>query len=166
MAGLRRAAGCRSDRPGTQLRSPGRGSELCAVITSDLMTQLLALQRHQRPDHRRVLRADGARPVAHPQPEQRDQLRPWRLPRHRRLHRLHDHALCRLLGRVADRAAADRRDRPRGRTRSDPPALWARPALQPAAHFRPRLHHRGRHALHLGRARQAGDHSRHSSHSR
>ncbi len=42
-----------------------------------------------------------------------------------------------------------------GRARADPPALWPRPALQPAADLRPRLHDRGRHALHLGRAKPA-----------
>ena len=115
------------------------------------------LQRHQRADHRRLLRADGARPVAHPQSEQRHQFRPWRLSRHRRLHRLHDHALCGLLGRAADRAAADGDHRPRRRAGADPAALRPRSALQPAAHLRPRLHHRGRHPLHLGRAGQAGD---------
>ena len=119
------------------------------------MTATAPVQRHQRADHRRLLRADGARPVADSQPEQRHQFRPWRLPRHRRLYRLHDHALCRLLGRAADRAASDRADRACRRTRADPAALRARSALQPAAHLRPRLHHRGRHALHLGRAGQA-----------
>ena len=43
--------------------------------------------------------------------------------------------------------------RPPGRARADPPALWPRSALQPAADLRARLHARGRHALHLG-ARQ------------
>ena len=50
-----------------------------------------AVQRHQRPDHRLVLRADGARGGDDPQPEQRDQFRAWQFPRARRLFRLrHD----------------------------------------------------------------------------
>ena len=135
----------------------------CAVLPSDHDRDDPAscLQRHEWTDHRRVLRADGARPVAHPQPQQRDQLRPWRLSRHRRLHRLHDHAVRRLLGRAADRAAADGHHRPGRRAGADPAALRARSALQPPADLRPRVHHRGRHALHLGRAGQAGDRSGH-----
>ena len=54
------------------------------------------------------------------------------------------------------------RHRSPGRARADPPALWARSALQPAADLRPRLHHRGRHALHLGRAGQARNRSGYS----
>ena len=57
---------------------------------------------------------------------------------------------CRVLGRAAAGAGVDGAARPRGRTRADPPALWPRSALQPAAHLRPRLHARGRHALYLG----------------
>ena len=54
---------------------------------------------------------------------------------------------------------AHRRHRPRRRAGADPSALWPRSALQPAADLRPGLHHRGRHALHLGAAGQAGDDS-------
>ena len=79
---------------------------------------------------------------------------------HRRLSRLYADALYRLLGRAAARAVPDGAHRPRGRARADPPALRARSALQPAADLRPRLHLRGRHALHLGRAEPALSDSR------
>ena len=50
--------------------------------------------------------------------------------------------------------------RPPRRADTDPARVWARSALQPAADLRPRVHHRGRHPFHLGRAGQAGDDSR------
>ena len=59
--------------------------------------------------------------------------------------------LYRLLGRAGGRAGPDGGPRPRRRARADPPALRPRSAVQPAADLRPRLHPRGRHALHLGR---------------
>ena len=111
-----------------------------------------SLQCLQRADHRRVLRADGARPVAHSQPVRGDQFRPWRLPGDRRLSRLHAHALHRFLGRAGGRAHPDRDLRPDHRALSDPPAVRPRSALQPAADLRACLHVRGRHPLHLGGA--------------
>ena len=113
------------------------------------------LQSVQRADHRRVLCADGARPVADPQSLRRDQFRPWRIPGDRRLSRLHADPVYRLLGRAGARAGADGGPRPRRRARADPPALRPRSALQPAAHLRPRLHPGGRDPLHLGRGKPA-----------
>src|ERR1700740_936211 len=55
----------------------------------------------------------------------------WGGARRRRLHRLHDHALRRLLGRACPRAASHRGDRPRAGKDAGPSALRARPALQP-----------------------------------
>ena len=128
------------------------GKSIDVVVEYDPAHSLQCLQRS---DCRCVLRADGARSVAYPQSVRRDQFRPRRIPGDRRLSRLHTCSLCRILGRARHRADFDRLYWHYRRARADPPTVRARSVVQSAADLRACLHHRGRHALHLGRAEPA-----------
>ena len=81
LAGLKRAM-----RRGGSAPLPPPPLKKRATIQAHVSSR--PLQRVQRSDRRRLLCADGARPVAHPQPQRRHQFRPWRLPGARRLSRL------------------------------------------------------------------------------
>ena len=111
------------------------------------------LQRLQRPHHRRLLCADGARAVADPEPVAASSTSPmaasWPsapISPTRSIPYVGfwgalivAPVLTALIGLIIERVLIRR-------------ALRARSALQPAADLRPRLHVRGWHALHLGRA--------------